>query len=172
MTSSALSPYAVIVGERQDMTPAIGKTETPSVLRTRRPGVEETPARLNVFVLFTSVEATLAALKQAGHLAAELGGRIILVALQVVPYPLPLTKPPVGIDWNERRLRLIAGESRVETAVHVCLCRDARQTLESVLGPHSLVVLGGRKHWWPTRESKLARRLRRAGHEVILIEME
>jgi hypothetical protein len=67
---------------------------------------------------------------------------------------------------------LIAGESRVETIVQVCLCRDGRQTLEDLLRPHSLVVLGGRKHWWPTRESAMARRLRRAGHEVILIETE
>ena len=147
-------------------------TLTPSRLRTERPRVGETPARLNIFVLFTSVDATLAALKQAGRLAAELGGRIILMALQVVPYPLPLTRPPVGIDWNERRLRLIAGDSRVETVVHVCLCRDGEQTLQQSLGPHSLVVLGGRKRWWPTRESKMARRLRRGGHEVILIETE
>ena len=167
MTSSTISPYSVIVKGRKEMARTL-ETLTPSLLLR----VEETPAQLNVFVVFTSVEATLAALKQAGHLAAELGGRIILVALQVVPYPLPLTRPPVGIDWNERRLRLIAGESRVETIVHVCLCRDGQRTLENALGPHSLVVLGGRKHWWPTRESKLARRLRRAGHEVILIEME
>ena len=147
-------------------------TLTPSIVRTGRARVEETPARLNVFVVFTSVEATLAALKQAGCLAAELGGRIILMALQVVPYPLPLTKPPVGIDWNERRLRLIAGESHVETIVHVHLCRDWQRALEDALRAHSLVVLGGRKRWWPTRESKLARRLHGAGHEVILIETE
>jgi hypothetical protein len=154
------------------MTPTFGKISPPSVQRPERPPVKEAEPRLNVFVVFTSVEATLAALKQAGHLAAELGGRIILMALQVVPYPLPLTRPPVGRDWNERRLRLIAGESRVETIVNVHLCRDWRQTLENALRPHSLVVLGGRKRWWPTREAKLARSLRYAGHEVILIETE
>jgi hypothetical protein len=154
------------------MMPAFGEISTPSVRRPERPPVEAAQPRLNVFVVFTSVEPTLAALKQAGHLAAELGGRIILVALQVVPYPLPLTRPPVGRDWNERRLRLIAGESRVETIVHVYLCRDRRQTLEHLLSPHSLVVLGGRKHWWPTTESTMAQRLRRGGHEVILIETE
>jgi len=154
------------------MLPAFGKISTPSVHRPERPPVEEARPRLNVFVVFTSVAATLAALKQAGHLAADLGGRIILVAIQVVPYPLPLTRPSVGKDWNERRLRLIAGESRVETIVHVYLCRDGRQTLGDLLSPHSLVVLGGRKHWWPTTESTMARRLRRAGHEVILVETE
>ena len=154
------------------MASALERTFTPSVVRTEVPRVEETRTRLNVFVVFTSVEATLAALKQDGQFAAELGGRIILGALQVVPYPLPLTKPPVGIDWNERRLSLIAGESRVETIVHVHLCRDWQRTLEDALRAHSLVVLGGRKRWWPTREGKLVRSLRRAGHEVIFVKTE
>ena len=172
MTSSAFSPYAVIVEGRKEMASAFERTLTPSTVRTERPRVEETPSRLNVFVVFTSVEATLAALKQAGRLAAELHGRIILVALEIVPYPLPLARPPVGIDWNERRLALIAGQSLVETRVHIYLCRDGEQTLESVLDPHSLVVLGARRRWWPVRERTLARRLRRAGHEVIFIKME
>src|SRR5215469_10376836 len=138
MTSSAVSQYAVVVGGRKEMASVFERTLTPSILRAERPRVEEAPARLNVFVLFTSVEATLAALKQAGHLAAELRGRIILVALQIAPYPLPLDRPPVGIDWNERRLRVIAGESRVETIVHISPCRDGRRTLDRLLSPHSL----------------------------------
>jgi hypothetical protein len=154
------------------MMPVFEQISIPSVQRPDRPPVGEAQPRLNVFVVFTSVQATLAALKEAGRLAAQLRGRIILMELQVVPYPLPLTRPPVAMDWNERRLRLIAGESRVETIVHVYLCRDDRQTLENVLGPHSLVVVGGRKRWWPTREQRLARGLRQHGHEVILIETE
>jgi hypothetical protein len=40
------------------------------------------------------------------------------------------------------------------------------------LSTGSIVVLGGRKRWWPTREKKLARQLRRAGHEVVFKETE
>ena len=96
----------------------------------------------------------------------------MLVAPQVVPYPLPLTSPPVLLDWNERRLRVIANQSAVETIVRIYLCRDCWQALAQVLRPHSLVVVGGRERWWPTREGRLARRLRRAGHEVILTRTE
>ena len=54
----------------------------------------------------------------------------------------------------------------------IYLCRDRVETLTAVLSPHSLVVIGGRKRWWPTAEKRLARKLRRAGHEVIFTETE
>src|SRR6478672_12030432 len=122
---------------------------------------------LNIVVVFTSIDATLAALKEAAVLANRLCGRVTLIVPQVVPYPLPLASPPVLVDWNERRFRVIASDSPVETKVIIYLCRDHVQTLTAVLNPHSVVVLGGRKRWWPTRETRLARILRRAGHEVI-----
>ena len=154
------------------MEPALERILTPSVNRPPRLEPAETTSKLNVIVIFTSVDATLQALKQAGKLAHQLNGRIMLVAPQVVPYPLPLTSPPVLLDWNERRLRVIADQSEVETIVRIYLCRDRWQALEQALRPHSVVVVGGRKRWWPTRESRLARRLRHAGHEVIFAKTE
>jgi hypothetical protein len=154
------------------MSPALERILTPSVSRPPRLEPAETTSKLNVFVIFTSVDATLQALKEAGNLAHQLNGRIMLVAPQVVPYPLPLTSPPVLLDWNERRLRVIANQSAVETIVRIYLCRDRWQALEQVLRPHSVVVVGGRKRWWPTCESRLARRLRHAGHEVIFAKTE
>jgi hypothetical protein len=135
-----------------------------------RPFAEETDSKLNISVVFTSVDATLAALKEAGDLASSLGGRITLLVPQIVPYPLPLTRPPVAVDFNERRLRVIASDCRVETRVSIYLCRDPLETLKSVLKPHSLVVVGSRKRWWPTAEKRLAAKLRSAGHEVVITE--
>jgi hypothetical protein len=128
--------------------------------------------RLNIDVVFTSVDATLAALKKAADLASRLTARITLVVPQVVPYPLPLQSPPMLLDWCERRFRVIAAQSPVETTVQIYLCRDRVETLRSVLKPHSVVVLGGRKRWWPTPESRLAGKLRAGGHEVVFAEME
>ncbi len=132
----------------------------------------ETEARLNVSVVFTNVEATLAALRVAATLVSRLDGRITLMVPEVVPYHLPLEKPPVVHEWNEKRFRTMASGCPVETVVRFYLCRDAEETLAKELKPHSLVVIGGEKHWWPTRESRLAKQLRRAGHEVILTETE
>src|SRR6185436_19358236 len=99
---------------------------------------------------------------------------ITLLVPQVVPFPLPLESPPVLLDWNERRFRVIASESPVDTTVRLYLCRDRRETLLSVLKPHSLVVVGGRRRrwWWPTSEEGLAKMLLRAGHEVIFAGTE
>jgi hypothetical protein len=123
-------------------------------------------------VVFTSAQSTLTALKKAGTLASSMGARITLLVPQVVPYPLPLESPPVLLDWNEKRFRVIANESRVETTIRIYLCRDPLEALISVLGAGSVVVLGGRKRWWPTKETRLARKLRKSGHEVILTETE
>jgi hypothetical protein len=142
------------------------------VTRRPAPAHEETQSRLEVAVVFTSPAATLAAVRKAGILARTLNARISLLVPQVVPYPAPLESPPVLVDFSEHWLREIAGQSNVETVVHIYLCRDAAGTLESVLAPRSLVVIGGRKRWWPTREKKLASNLLRSGHEVIFIETE
>jgi hypothetical protein len=154
------------------MSPAFERVLAPSSGYPALPAIEETESRLNVAVVFTSVEATLAALRRAGALANRLSGRITLLVPQVVPFPLPLTSPPVLVDWNEKRFRVIASESPVETTVLIYLCRDRLETLTNVLSPRSLVVVGGRKRWWPTAERRLARRLHRAGHEVIFAETE
>jgi hypothetical protein len=141
-----------------------------------RPFDAEAGSKLNVSVIFTSVHATLAALKKArsllGTQAVSLGGHITLIVPQIVPYPLALASPPVSVLSNERRLRVIAGDCRIDTSVCVYLCRDSLETLKSVLKPHSLVIVGSRKRWWPTAEKRLAAKLRSAGHEVIVTERD
>ena len=145
----------------------------PATGHPARPSAEDTDQRLNIAVVFTCVESTLAALRKAGALAESLGARITLVAPQVVPFPLPLESPPVLLDWNENRFCAIASESPVETTVRLYLCRDSVETLKGVLSPKSLVVIGGRRRWWPfSQEKRLAATLRRAGHEVIFTETE
>lgn len=154
------------------MSLALKKRLIPETGRLRPSSGEETESRLNISVVFPSVGATLAALKEAGELAHRLGARITLLVPQIVPYPLPLLSPPVLLDWSERRFHVIANENPVETTVHLYLCRDRVSTLESVLKPHSIVVIGGPRCWWRSSEEALARSLRRAGHEVIFKGME
>lgn len=154
------------------MSRAAERILNPAAGRPQSPRSQDADPKLNIAVIFTAVESTLAALKHAGVLASHLGACISLVVPQVVPYPLPLNNSPISPGFSQRRFRVIAGQSRVETRVAVYFCRDRMETLKAVLRPHSLVVVGGRRTWWPTPEKRLAAELRRAGHEVIFSEME
>lgn len=132
---------------------------------------DETP-QLEISVVFTSPRPTLRALKRGSELARRLRARVALVVPQIVPYPLPLATPPVPPQFNERRFFAVAGETRVETTVRIYLCRDRSDCLRDVLKPHSVVFLGGPKRWWPTAEDRLAKRLRRMDHDVVLVDSE
>ena len=152
------------------MSPTLEKVLTPPAARHQKTPAEGAATKLSIAVVFTSVESTLEALKEAGKLACSLNARITLMVPQVVPFPLPLASPPVLLDFNERRFRVIADQSPVETMVQIYLCRDRDETLQNVLPPRSVVVVAGPKRWWPTSEKRLARRLRQGGHEVFLVE--
>jgi hypothetical protein len=134
------------------------------------PGGCEGDRRFELSVVFTSFDATIAALKMAAALASGLSARITLVVPQVVPYPLALENPQVLLEFTHERLGVVATDIPVETTVRTYLCRDRLVTLSAVLKPGSIVVIGARKKWLPTREKTLARRLRRFGHDVILTE--
>ncbi len=143
----------------------------PPSARPARPSVLE-PRGLDVTVVFTSAPAAVAALKHAAALADRLSAHITMLVPQVVPYPVPLESPPVLLDFSEGRLREVASACPIETKIQIYLCRDRTETLKAVLEPRSLVVIGTRRTWWPTRETQLARTLRRTGHEVIVVGLE
>ena len=166
-------PICSGLGSDRRMQLTIAKSLAPSAGFPSQAALEKSEHRLNIAVLFTSVPSTLTALKEAANLASSLGARITLLVPQVVPHPLPLESPTVLRDFNEKRFRVIAAESPVETSVHIYLCRDRFQALNGALGPGSIVVLAGRRRWfWPTRDEGLARKLRRAGFEVIFKQTE
>ena len=55
-------------------------------------------------------------------------------------------------------------------AAHICLCRDKCPTVRLILKPHSIMILGGGKRWWPTAEDRLASVLKKGWHHVIFAE--
>jgi hypothetical protein len=127
---------------------------------------------LEVVVLHTTAKGTLQALKTAARIAQGLAAQIRLLVPQAVPYPLPLDSPPIPKEFTERRFRTVVSEAAVETYIDIRLCRDRWVLLESALRPRSLVVLSGRRSWWPTSESRLAGRLQRLGHQVVFASLK
>jgi hypothetical protein len=124
---------------------------------------------VRVTVVFTTPEATLAALRAAAEFGESLGAQIALVAVQVVPFSLPLGQPLTPVSFLERRLLTLMSESGLEAAdasIATCLCRQPEECLMHLLSPRSLVVLGGKRGWW-SREQKLAQRLGLLGREVL-----
>src|ERR1039458_7489140 len=149
------------------------------ITKPARPSVswetDEGLGPLEVNVIFTDPHATAAALKTAGSLARDLGACIRVRAAIAVPYALPLDKPPVSVRFTEGLLsdlvcRLELGT--FEPSVHLYLCRDQVETLLQALRPNSLVVIGGRKHWWPTAERRIARALRSKGHRIVFVGLK
>jgi hypothetical protein len=124
---------------------------------------------LQLYVIFTDIEATKVALKTAIGLARDLNARIVLLVAKIVPWPLPLETPPVSGEFTERVLSQVAGEQEADITARVYLCRDRDPTIRDALNPGSLVVIGRRNRWWPYRTSPLARLLKRDGHDVILV---
>src|SRR6202158_4313694 len=130
---------------------------------------------LEINVIFTDDQGTLSALRTAGALAHQLQAHINLLVPRVVPYAFLLPGPPVSIQFTEGRLLDLArqgAQGPMVISVQLYLCRDPRLCLLEALNPQSLVVVGGRQRWWPTKETKLARMLQFAGHQVIFAGLE
>lgn len=127
---------------------------------------------LEVNVIFTELQATVAALKTAESFARQLGAHIRLRAGLVVPVQLPLEQPQVSVEFLERSLRDLvhcSGADGLERTIHLYICRDWVDTLSEVLKPDSVVVIGIHKRWWPTSASRLVRALRANHNRVILV---
>lgn len=137
--------------------------------RESRAGSEAIPA-LAVDVIYTSDAGTQGALGKAWALAQDLGAHVRLVLIYAVPCTLPLTAPAVSLPFLQDKLTRLAGGFLGEASVHIFLCRNASQALSDVLAPASLVVVGGRRRWWPSKEERLESRLKKLGHRVIFVE--
>jgi hypothetical protein len=121
-----------------------------------------------VVIPYTTPELTSAALRHAA-VCTDLDVHVCLVDIQVVPFPCPLTQPPIDKKFSEIRLQSLLKESGVPGKVAIVYTRDWLEAFGKILEPGSLVIMATQKRWWPTRETKLARALKKAGHQVMLL---
>jgi hypothetical protein len=141
---------------------------------TRDVAEEQGLGHLEVNVIFTDPAATVVALQYAATLARNLSGSIKLRAPLVVPPRLSLDESPISTRFMERTLADLVCPLRRDASeinVHLYLCRDRFETLLQVLSLDSLVVIGGRKRWWPTEESRMAKALQSKGHRVVFVSV-
>jgi hypothetical protein len=145
-------------------------------MKDRRPGPapgatvpRPAPSSVEVHVIFTTPQATRAALQAADAMmqASEVG--IHFLVPQVVPLWFPLTQPPISMAFAERRALDMVFEccSTAAIRIQIVLCGNREQCIESLLSPNSLVIIGSRRRRWLAKEQRLARQLRSKGHRVI-----
>jgi hypothetical protein len=123
-----------------------------------------------IFVVHTDPAHTLVALKAAAKWTDELTFGIELIVALVAPYPMPISMPPVSVDFALAEMRRMVADSGVHADVHVYVCRDAFHVLSEVLPAQSTVVLGVKKTWWPSASLRLGRKLNKLGHLTIFAE--
>jgi len=136
-------------------------------------GVEHDSAAVRtdtVYVVYTSIGDTLAAVRVASGFAKPLGVPVTVIHFRAVPYALPVDAPcgfsPIQTEAFSEGLRTVDCDVRV----HVCLCRGERQAIPLAFTRQSLIVVGGRRRWWPTRSERMRRMLEAAGHFVVFID--
>lgn len=129
------------------------------------------PRRLRVHILFTEMRETQAALQSAVTLAAGFPAELALLVPVTVPYPLPLDRPPVSLAFVCRRIGELASTTTMELDAYIYLCRDPEKTIAEALSPRAIVVLGTSSRWLFNKSRRMARRLRRAGHDVVLAKL-
>jgi hypothetical protein len=123
-----------------------------------------------VYVVYTSIDDTLAAVRVAGDFAKPLGVPVTLIHFRTVPYALPVDEPsgmsPVETDAFITRLRA----EGLDLRVRVYLSRDKHRTIPFAFKPHSLIMVAGRRSWWPTESERWRRMLEAAGHFVVFVD--
>jgi hypothetical protein len=129
-------------------------------------------AELEIVVPFTERALTEAVLKRASVLTAGLKATIRLVAVHAIPYPQPFHCPTALHAHLVEQLVDLASRCPVAVDPKVVLARYRDEGFRHVLKPASIVLIGSRKRFWPTREEKLARALARDGHMVALVHLE
>jgi hypothetical protein len=128
--------------------------------------------KLEVNVACTSPRGTVAALRHAARLAADLRGYVRVLAPLVVPFPLEIDRPAVSPEFLAESFKTLAAKVGIYTDVHICLCRNPMEAFMELLRPNSLVVVGSPWRPWPTQERKLARSLECKGHDVLLVDAD
>jgi len=127
---------------------------------------------LQLVIPHRSPELTRSALKYAETLAMDLNVRLRLIDVHVVPYGVPLDEPTVDPRHLARRIRSLATESELPISAEVIYARDWEQGFRRALAPGSLVLMAMKRSWWPTKDKRLAARLRKLGHQVMWVECE
>jgi len=138
------------------------------------PAIESHPQEhpIEVVVLYVDTGVTTRALAAALKLANGCGAAVTLIAVHVLPYPAPLDCQQGIRRRLEAELTTMARATAAALRVTLVFARDREETCLALLRRESLVVIGTKDRWWPTREERFARKLAAHGHSVAVIKVK
>jgi hypothetical protein len=124
----------------------------------------------SVYVVFTTVEGTLAAVRIANRLRRVMAVPLTLIHFKTIPYRIPVDAPsglsPVETGTFTSQLQAEGFDVRIR----VYLCRNEWRAIPLAFRQHSLIVVGGHRRWWPTISERWRRELEAAGHFVVFVD--
>ena len=124
-------------------------------------------------VIFTTLRGTLVAMRAAAALSRVSGATVRLIDPRPVHVPLRAAgyalaaAPDTSVEEREREQVIATAGVPVEVQVYVC--GHPSNATRAALRPRSLVILGGRRSWWPTPLERLRRMLESQGHAVLFV---
>ena len=123
-----------------------------------------------VSVIYTTFDETLRAARVGADLAAKMNVPLRVVHFRMMPRQLDVDRPnglsPIESEAFTSRLL----EDGISARARVYLCRDEVKTIPYAFKPHSIVVVGGRHSWLPTRIERWRHALESAGHFVVVVD--
>jgi hypothetical protein len=128
--------------------------------------------RPQIHVVATTEEGTRGALAEASGLASRLNcPRVVLLVPQFAASHEPTDDPGAAALIREQH-RQLAWDAGVTATVRVCVCRRYIEMFRWMLSKDAVIVVGGRRRWWwPTQAQRLARHLKREGHDVVFADV-
>ena len=132
--------------------------------------VENSKDTNTVSVIYTGFDETLRAARVAAALAKRMNVPLRVVHFRTVPRQLDVDRPdglsPIECEAFTSRLL----EEGISARARVFLCRDETKTIPYAFQPHSIVMIGGRHSWLPTRIERWRHALEDAGHFVVVVD--
>jgi hypothetical protein len=123
-----------------------------------------------VTVVFTTTEETLEALRVASALARAMTRSVTLIHFRTDPHASSLDDADATSPHETEECVRRARAEGVDVHVRLYLYRDLDHVIPMAFKRHSLIVIGGRRRWWPTASERLCRRLEAAGHIVLFVD--
>lgn len=123
-----------------------------------------------VSVIYTGFDETLRAARVAADLARKMNVPLRVVHFRTVPRQLEVDRPDGLSPIESEAFTSQLLEEGISARARVFLCRDEAKTVPYAFKPHSIVVIGGRHSWLPTRVERWRHALENAGHFVVVVD--